>query len=210
MARCASGRRLRQAELSATFTANTPATSLANAPGTRSPTASAAACSRLSRLSNQIPSSSAEASARSLAGTVSSLRPSYAKSCRRTSPARPCSRRRIPKKRSFTEVTTMPPITSLATKLQRDFPEIRFAPGETFAWQPQEKAVRYVAASGDLPALLHETAHAQLGHHEYVRDIALLRMEREAWQYAKETLAAKYAVEITEDDIEEALDTYRD
>lgn len=104
----------------------------------------------------------------------------------------------------------MPPITSLATKLQRDFPEIRFAPGETFAWQPQEKAVRYVAASGDLPALLHETAHAQLGHHEYVRDIALLRMEREAWQYAKETLAAKYAVEITEDDIEEALDTYRD
>lgn len=104
----------------------------------------------------------------------------------------------------------MLPITSLVTKLERDFPEFRFLPGNTFAWQPGKRTIRYDAASDDLSALLHETAHGQLGHHEYVRDVTLLKMEREAWQHAKDILGVKYGVVIVEDNIEEALDTYRD
>lgn len=104
----------------------------------------------------------------------------------------------------------MLPITSLANKLQQDFPSFHFEPGETFAWQPAKTTVYFIANSDDSPALLHETAHALLGHQEYSRDITLLAMERDAWQYARGKLAKRYGTKITEEAIDEALDSYRD
>lgn len=57
--------------------------------------------------------------------------------------------------------------------------------------------------------LLHEVGHALAGHRSYVVDVERVRMEREAWEKARE-LCAKYGVDYEEDFVEEKLDTYRD
>jgi hypothetical protein len=62
----------------------------------------------------------------------------------------------------------------------------------------------------DYPALIHELSHAILGHKAYKRDVELIEMECKAWDYARLVLAKKYDVTIHSDDIDEALDTYRD
>lgn len=59
-------------------------------------------------------------------------------------------------------------------------------------------------------SLLHETAHALLSHTDFTYDINLLKLEREAWTYAKDNLALPYKVEISESTVEQALDSYRD
>lgn len=104
----------------------------------------------------------------------------------------------------------MPSITWLKDKLAADHQEIKFAPGNDFAWDPISHTVHYATSDQHYPELLHETAHALLGHRSYRRDIELLRMEREAWDYAAQTLAPTYSLSIDGDVIEEALDTYRD
>lgn len=101
-------------------------------------------------------------------------------------------------------------ITSLATKLAADFPAFRFAPGGEFRWSPDERAIFYDADSNDAASLLHELSHAILGHAQFTRDVALLELERAAWQHAMDTLAPTYGVAIAEDQVETALDTYRD
>lgn len=101
-------------------------------------------------------------------------------------------------------------ITSLITKLRADFPQFAFAPGEQFHWSPSEQTVYYAEPSGDAPSLLHELAHAVLGHRQYARDIELIAIERDAWSYAVETLGPRYNVVIDEDAVEDSLDSYRD
>jgi hypothetical protein len=101
-------------------------------------------------------------------------------------------------------------ITSLVTKLATDFPAFRFVPGSEFRWSPGEQAIFYDANSGDGASLLHELSHALLAHAEFTRDVALLELERAAWQHATETLAPIYGVAIAEEQVEAALDTYRD
>lgn len=104
----------------------------------------------------------------------------------------------------------MPLITSLATKLQADFPAFIFAAGDTFRWSPEEKTILYDKASNDEASLLHELAHALLNHTTYLKDISLIEMERDAWSFALERLAKKYAVSIDESTVQDSLDTYRD
>jgi hypothetical protein cdiviTM7_01560 len=60
--------------------------------------------------------------------------------------------------------------------------------------------------------LLHEIAHAKLGHRNYQYDIQLIEMERAAWEYAVDTLAPKYDLTLSMDDdnIQDSLDSYRD
>lgn len=58
--------------------------------------------------------------------------------------------------------------------------------------------------------LLHEVAHAVLGHDMFDHDIELLKKEREAWSYAEKNLAPVYGITPSEDTRENALDTYRD
>lgn len=57
--------------------------------------------------------------------------------------------------------------------------------------------------------LLHEVGHALLGHCEYGADLERLKMERAAWEKARE-LCGRYGVEHDGEAVEGALDTYRD
>lgn len=104
----------------------------------------------------------------------------------------------------------MPSITSLINKLQKDHPNITFLEGSDFYWSPDDKTVYYTANSNSVESLLHELAHALLGHNSYMRDVQLLEMERDAWEYARATLGPRYDVPISEDASEDALDSYRD
>jgi hypothetical protein len=105
-------------------------------------------------------------------------------------------------------VTIMASTPSLLDNLHRDFPDIRFTPGDSFRWSPEEHAV-YYADTDDTASLIHEVAHATLKHAAYTRDIDLIKMERDAWEYAVTTLSVRYGLEITDDTVQDALDTYR-
>lgn len=109
----------------------------------------------------------------------------------------------------YMDATTMRS-TNLLTKLQANFPQFHFATGESFHWSPQDSTIYHPDGSADAAALLHELAHAILGHKQYSRDIELIQFEQAAWHHAKEVLALQYEVTIDSNQIEDALDTYRD
>lgn len=99
---------------------------------------------------------------------------------------------------------------SLIHKLTADFPTIRFIEGDTFLWSPREQAVSYNSGHPDASALLlHELSHGILEHSQYDRDVQLLAIEATAWEKAKE-LALRYNINLSEDVIQDHLDTYRD
>lgn len=100
---------------------------------------------------------------------------------------------------------------SLINKLSRDYPEFHFSTGEEFWWSATQNTVYInpLSAHGHEYAL-HELGHALLGHKGYRRDIDLIKLERDAWEYAKTTLAPRYRVQIPEDTIQSNLETYRD
>ena len=106
--------------------------------------------------------------------------------------------------------TTMQSITSLANKLSADFPSYAFVPAGEFHWDPEERTVFYDESSLDAASLLHEVAHAVLGHAAYRRDIELIELERQAWEYAEKHLSAAYEVALSPAEIEDSLDSYRD
>lgn len=96
-------------------------------------------------------------------------------------------------------------------RLREDFPAFHFVIGEVFSWSPRTKTIT-VADVDDHAQLLHEVAHAILGHAHYARDIDLLTMERQAWQHAADELAPRYGVSLHMDDdaVQDALDSYRE
>lgn len=106
----------------------------------------------------------------------------------------------------------MPSILSLIQKLKSDFPDIQIEKGDDFHWSFKDSTVTYTDNDNKtLPAhLLHEMAHAILGHKAYQRDIQLLGFERDAWAYAKETLSPRYGQRIADEIIKASLDSYRD
>lgn len=99
----------------------------------------------------------------------------------------------------------------LIDQLKHDFPELRFIKGDRFCWQSRTQKIIYDIDSSRLAnwALLHEVAHANLNHINFASDFGLLKQEVEAWSNAK-TLANKYKINISDDYIEDCLDTYRD
>lgn len=108
------------------------------------------------------------------------------------------------------DATTTPLITSLVAKLQLDYPAYHFTKSHEFRWSPAEQTIFYDDATNDSSSLLHELAHAVLGHTHYLRDIELLALERAAWEHAATSLAPIYGTAIASDVVEDALDTYRD
>lgn len=97
----------------------------------------------------------------------------------------------------------------LLDKLRSDYPNFNFKSGRKFAFRyPNAITIGPPEASDDL-LLLHEVAHAILGHRNYQEDIERVKMECAAWEKAKE-LAAVYGVKVDEDLIQNELDTYRD
>jgi len=110
----------------------------------------------------------------------------------------------------------MEKITSLVKNLKSSVasePQLRsltLKKGELFSWNHAARAITYNPLVKNAEAyLLHEFSHALLHHKKYVQDIELLKMERAAWDKAVE-LANTFIVDIDEDLIESALDTYRD
>lgn len=108
--------------------------------------------------------------------------------------------------------TTMAKIDSLVKQLQADFPAISLKPSDDFYWSPSTKTVYFQpdSPSNGNATLLHEMAHAILDHRDFKRDIDLLKIEREAWEYARDTLASRYGVTVEIDTVEMMIDTYRE
>ncbi len=103
---------------------------------------------------------------------------------------------------------TTTPLTSLLPKLRQDNPTLTFTEGRHFLWSPDTKTIEYQPGA-EPGLLLHELAHALLGHQSYDRDVQLLAMERAAWDEAQR-LATTYSAAISPDTVEGHLDTYRD
>ena len=96
--------------------------------------------------------------------------------------------------------------------LVHDFPQFKFKPGKQDYWSPGSRTITYNAhrpLSELQYGLLHELAHALLGHTNYSSDFELLKMEAAAWEKSAE-IGKKYKVTISEDHIQNCLDTYRD
>ncbi len=107
------------------------------------------------------------------------------------------------------DVTSTASTQSIVKKLISDYPALTFREAANFLWIPHESIIEY-QATGDPVYLLHEVGHALLSHDSYKRDVELLTIERSAWSYAREQLAKSYAISISEQVIEDALDTYRE
>ena len=109
-------------------------------------------------------------------------------------------------------VTTMAQTNSLVKKLRSNYSNFQFKEGDTFRWSPDKKTIYFPPdmSKQDEKILLHELAHALLDHTDYDKDIELIHKESEAWEYAAETLSKRHNVAISEDDIEETMNSYRD
>ena len=105
--------------------------------------------------------------------------------------------------------TTTPSINSILDTLRARLPEISFAEGQLFSWDPTKNHISYnLLDDFAIERLLHESGHAICGHTEYSRDITLLEMERDAWEAAKQ-LGQELDITINEDTVQDHLDDYR-
>ena len=104
----------------------------------------------------------------------------------------------------------MPSIACLVKLLIKDFPEFKFYNDDTFCWSPESKTIYYPVDSTDSASLLHELAHGVLGHDKYKKDIQLIEIERDAWEYASNVLSKKYGIIIKNSSINKSLDSYRE
>ena len=103
-------------------------------------------------------------------------------------------------------------IEAFVAKLKIDYPQFSFQPGPREHWSPGSKIITYNPSQElmDLRnGVLHELAHAILGHSSYDSDLELVRLESKAWQLATR-IGKKYRVNISDDSIQNCLDTYRD
>lgn len=104
----------------------------------------------------------------------------------------------------------MPSTLSLLPKLKKDYTQLLFTAGTRFAWSPDAHTIFYDESDpSNTSLLLHELAHGILGHHDYSKDVELVAMESQAWDKALE-LAPLYGVVITDDIVQDNLDTYRE
>ncbi len=112
--------------------------------------------------------------------------------------------------------TTMEKISSLLKKLSSSSSEDEradsfiFEQGEEFAWDHRVRRIMYNPNEPNAQMyLLHEFGHAMLDHQGYVRDINLLQIEREAWDYAQ-NYSKKIGITISDEIVDDSLDSYRD
>lgn len=94
----------------------------------------------------------------------------------------------------------------------KDHPQFKFVPGPQEHWSPKTNTITYSQSEplAELRyGLLHELAHALLGHSSYNSDFELLKLESEAWELAVK-IGKKYKIKLDPDHIQDCLDTYRD
>jgi hypothetical protein len=106
-------------------------------------------------------------------------------------------------------VSSKTEFSRLLKRLRSDFPAVQFHVSDTFRWSSETGTVFYDPV-GDAPlwSLLHEVGHVNRRHSAFHSDTALIRMEMEAWDTAKE-LAKNYDCPINEDYIQDCIDSYR-
>lgn len=100
----------------------------------------------------------------------------------------------------------------IVERLAIDFPDFKFKAGSQDHWSPSTKTIIYNSGRPETElaySLLHELSHALLGHRDYASDFELLKLESEAWTKAAE-LGVQYGVPISDEHIQNCLDTYRD
>jgi hypothetical protein len=95
---------------------------------------------------------------------------------------------------------------SRVSKIIADFPEYKFVKRRKSLWLSEKNTVFY---NDDEAELLHEIAHALLGHECFTTDVDLVKKERAAWTKAAE-LAKMYGVKIDSEKVEKDIDSYRD
>ena len=109
------------------------------------------------------------------------------------------------------DVTIMPAITLLIKQLKTDYPDLSFVISDSFMWSADKKTVFIDHSQPNATSYcLHELSHAILNHNNYRRDMDLMKLERDAWEYAYTTLAPHYTIKIPSDVVQDNLDTYRD
>lgn len=102
-------------------------------------------------------------------------------------------------------------MTLLFNRLKRDYPEFRFEESTEFWWSAKTNTVHLSLGDEEAKSFsLHELSHAVLNHKGYGNDIDLIKMERDAWHYASTKLAVKYGITISDQLIQDNLDTYRE
>ncbi len=97
-------------------------------------------------------------------------------------------------------------------RLSLDYPDFKIERGQQEHWSPKNNTITFNPAQTPERirfGVLHELAHAILEHNNYSSDFQLLEMESEAWHLASE-IGLKYGVSISEDHVQNCLDTYRD
>lgn len=99
---------------------------------------------------------------------------------------------------------------ALLKSINQNYPNLDLVEGTAFSWSPNTKTITYALDGKQKTwSLLHELAHALLGHSSFETDFELLLLEVAAWEKAK-ALAAEHNIEIDEEHIQDCIDTYRD
>ena len=95
--------------------------------------------------------------------------------------------------------------------LRQDFLSMTFIAGDDLCWSPKRRVIFFRPEDNKESrwGLLHEVAHALLGHRTYKNEIDLLRKEADAWRKACE-LAIEYKIPISDAHIQACLDSYRE
>lgn len=109
-------------------------------------------------------------------------------------------------------MNTLNKTSSIIERVIKEYPEFKFKAGPQEHWSPKTKTITYEAGRPLIQqtyGLMHELAHALLGHTNYHSDFELLKLESEAWHKASQ-IGKEYGIEISEDYIQNCLDTYRD
>ena len=94
-------------------------------------------------------------------------------------------------------------------RIKSNFPDYRFIDGARFSFRPPKTIIIGPEEPNDSLLLLHELGHALSGHRDFDTSVRRVKMEREAWDKARE-LAATYEIEFDEEVAESELDTYRE
>lgn len=108
--------------------------------------------------------------------------------------------------------TSKPAFKDFLKKLKADYPNFNFKSGRREYWSPKTHTINYARRQPETEVkfgILHELSHALLEHNNYSSDLELLKLESEAWHLAAK-LGRKYKVRISENHIQNCLDTYRD
>lgn len=114
------------------------------------------------------------------------------------------------------KVPEEPSLPSLSAKnqafletLKSEFPNFSFKPGRKFLFRPK-KSIFYLEDNENFRLLLlHELAHALLGHFSFETSLDRLKIERDAWDKTR-SLCADFNVPFLEEVAEAELNSYRD